>query len=847
MTSRLAVLLLALALAAPGHAAGAKAPSPVAPSSANAPAPRAPAAAQNAAQGSGSAAPADDALLTAPGDPPAARLDAAKAALDKINAGLASETVTDADLVKLRGAVDPILAQVLGVAAEVAPKQAAIKARLDQLGPAPDPKANPEAAPEDPTVTQDRKDQQKLQATFDDLAKRANLLQVQAEQVAAQIGDRRRTLFANSVFQGGASILAPSLWLEVAREMPRDLAQGRQVFADFLKQLGEDYSAGEAALFLGLLAATLVAALAAGLVVRRVIPREKPLREANELRLSLAAVWSGLAVIAIPLAWLGAVILLFDWFEVSSAPLRLFGLSLVAAVVKLAVAGALITAILAPYRPLWRPIDLTDRVARRLAQLIVVLAALSAIGKVLEAGGEIAGASLQSTVAMRGLFALLIGLLLARGLYGLVGASGEAHESGRPASVVDEGPFWGPIRFLAWGATFAIVASALAGYIALSAFLVGQLAWISCVAGLLFLLLKLTDAATEQAFRPNSRISRNLTATLGVGRESLQQIGVLLSGVTTLALSALAIMLVLAPWGVQSHDMFGMAQSLFFGVKVGDVTISLSSMIFALVFFAVGYGLTRTIRGWLEMRYLPLTQLDQGLRDAISASVFYLGMTLSLGFAASYLGFSVEKLTIVLGALSVGIGLGLQGVVANFVSGMILMWERSIRVGDLVTVGDQQGIVRRINIRATEIETPDRATTIVPNGNMVSGVVKNFVRSDRVGRVQIPVQAVWEADPEQVRQILIDTAKSHEEVVGIPAPAALFTAFGEKTLAFDLVCFVEDVERAARVKSDLHFAIFRAFAEAGIKMVPPNSSMALDVSALEPLFRRLPPADEGQN
>jgi small-conductance mechanosensitive channel len=122
---------------------------------------------------------------------------------------------------------------------------------------------------------------------------------------------------------------------------------------------------------------------------------------------------------------------------------------------------------------------------------------------------------------------------------------------------------------------------------------------------------------------------------------------------------------------------------------------------------------------------------------------------------------------------------------------------------------------------------------------MISGVVKNFVRGDRVGRISIPVRVVWASDPEQVRQILVDTAKAHEEVVGIPAPSALFMRFGDTGLEFELFCFVEEVERGARVKSDLHFAIFRAFAEAGVSMVSPSQPTPLDVSALEPLLREL--------
>jgi len=771
---------------------------------------------------------------SAPLAPPSARLDAAKAALDKINTALAADSVPDADLVKMRGAIDPILTQVLGVAAEVTPQQAAIKLRLEQLGPPPD----ADAPPEDPKVAQDRKEQLKLQSTFDDLAKRAKLLQVQAEQLAAQIGERRRALFTSSVFQGGASILAPSLWIDVAKEAPDDFRSALTMLTDLYRQLQTALTGEKAAIGLALLAAILVTTFWAILAIVARLPHEKPHRELNTLRISVAALGSGLSVMIPPLGAVGALLALVNWLGVSDPQLTLLGVNLIGVVLKLTVTLGMVTAVLAPYRIHWRPIDLTDRVARRLSNLIFVVIGVACLGKLVETMAETVGASLQVSVAARGFFALAIGLILARGLYGIILSPDARVDGGKPANVVDESPFWAPIRLTAWFAAFSIIGSALLGYVALSAFLVTQLAWMALVVGLLFLLLKLSNGAMEQAFRPTSRISRNLTATLGVGRESLQQIGMLLSGLLTVALSAAAVMLVIFPWGVQSHDMLGAAQSLIFGVKIGDVTISLSSVVLALLLFALGYGLTGAVRNWLQNRFLPLTQLDQGLRDAISASVGYLGLAISLVLSFSYVGVSLEKLALILSGLSVGIGLGLQGVVGNFVSGLIILWERAIRVGDLVVVGGETGTVRRINIRATEIQTPDRATTIVPNGNMITGVVKNFVREDRVGRIVIPVQAAWDSDPEKVRALLVETAREHEEIVRFPGPLALFVKFGTM-LEFELYCFVEDVERAGRVKSDLHFAIFRAFAEAGVKMTPPTTPVPLDVAALEPILRAL--------
>ncbi len=186
--------------------------------------------------------------------------------------------------------------------------------------------------------------------------------------------------------------------------------------------------------------------------------------------------------------------------------------------------------------------------------------------------------------------------------------------------------------------------------------------------------------------------------------------------------------------------------------------------------------------------------------------------------AASSVGIGVEKLAIVAGALSVGIGFGLQSIVGNFVSGLILLWERAIRVGDWVVVGDEQGYVRRINVRSTEIETFDRATMIVPNSNLVSGVVKNWLRGDRVGRIKVALAPHSGVDPEVMRDIMLAAARAQEGVLRIPAPQVMFLGMEASNFKFELWCYLEDVEKSSRVRSDLHFDLYRRLSEAGIRM-----------------------------
>jgi len=179
--------------------------------------------------------------------------------------------------------------------------------------------------------------------------------------------------------------------------------------------------------------------------------------------------------------------------------------------------------------------------------------------------------------------------------------------------------------------------------------------------------------------------------------------------------------------------------------------------------------------------------------------------------------------------------------VNNFVSGLILLGERAVRVGDWIVVGDQQGFVRRINVRSTEIETFDRSTVIVPNSNLVTGVVKNWVRTDRVGRLKIPLIVNHLADPEAVRDLLIGAARAHDLVMKLPAPQVQFTGMEPSGLSFDLLCFVQDVETSARVKSDLNFDIFRRLKEAGVSIPAASSPPVIQITGLDRLEALLKP------
>jgi potassium efflux system protein len=745
---------------------------------------------------------------------PPQKLDAARAELDQIGSALKRDHLSDAELLARRQDLDPLAATVNEVIERLAPAYDSVKARLDQLGP--DEKDKEKSA----AVESERAEQQKMFNEVDGLLKRARAMSLEIEQARAFITARRRAVFNNALFARSSSLLAPDLWSAVVNEAPRDVRAAGVVASDWFSSAASRLERWRAVLFASVLVGIAVLYFAAARLAKRVLRRAPDVAEPTRLQKVLGALWVGFITSVVPIVAAVAIAQTLRSFDLVNARMEILLQALVETVRRVALAAGIVRGLLAPLRPTWRLFDFGDVVASRLSGLAMGLVGIVSLMKLIEALNELIGVSLAVTVAVRGVCALAVALLMAFSLKGIAGPPESEDECLGPR-IEPANDWYGPLRALAWIAIVAILASVLVGYVAFGAFIAEQLVWVAFVGCVAYTLIVLANEGFEVALRPPAPVAFAMMSSLGLRRESLQQLAVLLAGLSSLCIIIAAILLILAPWGYESEDMVSNVRSAFFGFKIGDVTISLSSIVLALVLFGAALFATRTLQRWLERKLLPHTQLDTGLRNSIRTSIGYVGFVLAAALSFGTLGLSFEKLAIVAGALSVGIGFGLQSIVNNFVSGLILLWERAIRVGDWVVVGDEQGYVRRINVRSTEIETFDRATMIVPNSNLVTGVVKNWVRGDKVGRIKTPVAVNLVADPEVVRGILIETAKAQDLVEKIPAPSVMFVSMTDNMLKFELVCFVSDVEKSARVKSDLNFAIHARFKAENIGISPP--------------------------
>ena len=731
--------------------------------------------------------------------------------------------VDDATLAALRDAMGAIDTHANTLLGDLAPRFDAVSARLAELGPAP-PKGG-----EAKDIAAQRADLDRQRAALDADIKRAKLLIVDSGQVVAQVAEARRANFQARLSQRTPSPLTPTFWRAVAGNSDRDLAGAAALAAGIAGGLGAAFAPGNRLpTFAGLALGLLLILLGRWWVEHALMRWTADRVPHGRLRRSLLAF--ALVVATTLLTGLGAhaIVLGLDWRGVLGAD----ALALARAFANAAVWGSYVTglgrALLAPTRPSWRLPPISDAVAKRLRRWPLLLGVVVAFGVLLKHFNEIAGASLSATIGASLLVALLYAVLIG---WGLARAARTKLESGRDDRP-PRPPLVGMAIALLWVGVAVTFVAASAGYVALAHQVARQMVGLGIVAATFYLIVHVVEDVFAAALSSQAGWAQR---TLGLDGRSLDQIAVVGSGLFRVVAFALAAVAALAPFGTEPSDLVAQLGRGASGLRIGDFNIAPVALAGAALVLVLGIAVVRALQRWLLERFLPTTKLAPGMRASVTTLLGSVGIVVVVAFALSALGLGLDRIAWVASALSVGIGFGLQAIVQNFVSGLILLAERPVKVGDWVVLGDAEGDIRRISVRATEIQMADRSTVIVPNSELITKSVRNVTLANAEGRVRIRLPLPLDSDPVQVADSIKAAFAAHVGVLETPKPAVLLDNIDNGQLLFVAVGYIANPRQAAQVRSDLLFDILARLHERGIALSTPYQVNLGSVGATGPL------------
>ncbi len=260
-------------------------------------------------------------------------------------------------------------------------------------------------------------------------------------------------------------------------------------------------------------------------------------------------------------------------------------------------------------------------------------------------------------------------------------------------------------------------------------------------------------------------------------------------------------------------------------LPVGDTSFSITDLLTLLLMLFVVVLVTRSLTNLLRSRVLQVTGINRGVQEAVAVLARYLLLVIGSIMVLQIWGLDLSSLTLLASALGIGVGLGLQNIAKDIGSGLVLVFERPIQVGEFIEFDDYMGVVERIGVRSTEIRTLDQISIIVPNSRFLDGEVTNWSHRNPLSRIHVPVGVAYKSDPEEVRKILLSVARSQPDVLAAPSPQVFFQAFGDSSLNFVLLVWTRHPSKQPKLRSDLNFAIAAAFQEHSIEIPFPQHDL----------------------
>lgn len=726
-----------------------------------------------------------------------------------------STAKTDKQFTSLNDDSQKLASEADKLAVALAPQLTQIQAQLDVLGPPP----APGTLAETPQVVSQRKQLNSSKTLLTTQIEQTKAISVGAQNLSSQISGLRRDALKTQIALNTGSILGEKFWSPVIEPSDKDAVR----FGDFGTQVGEAWDQAwseEWRLGTGIY---LLLALGIGLFGRRVLdspmnwvlPRWLP---QGRFRRSFLACFTTLSTMLTLGISMQLLCYIFTRLPDTSAWINEFAEQLVELTYFSAVIAGLGIALLSNSHPSWRLPGIADPLAKTLSSFPILLATFIFIFGIIEQLNALVGASIAATLFGNGLSALLVALnclvapIRVNRIRRKMRADGEQTEARSTVA--------GLIHLVISLTAFVILLALLIGYIPLARFVTFELLWIGLVVSSLYLLIHFVVDLCEAVFSPSTQSGKILKSTLSLNDRHLSLAATLFSalGKTSLLVMA-AVALLNGTFGTTTPmELLTKIADMWGGKGLEGMNIIPAHALNAVLCLLIGWYVLRSTRRWLDNDFLPKTNMDRGLRASLVTLFTNVGYVLIIMLTLSMLGIEWNKLAWIVSALSVGIGFGLQEIVKNFISGLILLTERPVKVGDLVSISGVEGDIRRINVRATEIQLGDKSTVIVPNSQLISQNVRNATMGNAQGVATIALTFPLDIDPEQVRNLLLEAYNLHESILENPKPSVSFKELGPTGIVLSVTGYVNSPRMVSSTRSDLLYEILKMLRAAGVSL-----------------------------
>lgn len=746
--------------------------------------------------------------------------------LDSIKTTLSSKTTDDASLNDLRTQTGAVQQHANQWVEALTPQMQSVQARLTVLGPPPAAGAPPETA----AVSQQRRQLDRDKSKLDSEIKQAQLLSQDAAKLTTDIVATRNTQMQTRLATRTASPLSLGFWSDLLHSFPEDSTRLQRVENLFADSVDSAWQPGNRLPFVLCLICALVLIVPGRSLVERLALSMaiRYMPDGHFRRSALAVIFTLTVTLSIgAAAWL--VYQGFNWNDTLDENLDTLALATVRTAFFAAFIAGLGRALLSYDHPSWRLPALMDATAAALRWFPWLLGGAFLLLGIVEHVNNAAGSSLPATVSAHAFLALLITGLISVALLRVKRI--RRSRQGQERQV--KHPLW--VGIVAALATLAVVVAWLAvltGYVAFAFFISWQMLWVGMIVASFYMLTHLQHDLFDTLLNPKGRGGQRLQSAFNISPSALEQSSTILSAVCRVLFLLVAVGTLLMPFGGGPNDLFSHIGNVFEGLKVGELTIKPGAIFNALIVFVVGLMVVRIIKRWLSEELLPKTKFDLGMQMSIVTLLNYVAVVIVFALALKTADVSLQSLTWIASALSVGIGFGLQAIVSNFISGLILLAEQPVKVGDWVSMSGVEGDVKRINVRATEIQLWDRSTMIVPNSQFITQNLRNVTHGNALGRVKVSLPMPLDTDAAKMREIMMEALEANTDTLATPAPYVRLDDVTSSAMTFTGVAYVRSPRDASAVKSDL---LFDMLARLGKAQLPLSSPQSMIVRNLGPL------------